>query len=54
MMNGYAFEKLAANPPENVDAEVDEIIADIDKLPLINAGELRIVRSDVSKPLTIV
>ncbi|KAI0929365.1 hypothetical protein AcV7_005240 [Taiwanofungus camphoratus] len=38
MMNGYAFEKLAANPPANVDAEVDEIIADIDKLPLINAG----------------
>lgn len=39
MLNGYAFESLAANPTEDADTKVDEIISEIDKLPLINAGQ---------------
>ncbi|EGN95875.1 hypothetical protein SERLA73DRAFT_187125 [Serpula lacrymans var. lacrymans S7.3] len=38
MVNGVAFEKLAEDPPAHAGELADVIIADIDKLPLVNAG----------------
>ncbi|GBE88135.1 hypothetical protein SCP_1203650 [Sparassis crispa] len=38
MVNGFAFEKLAANPTETAEEDADKIVSDINRLPLINAG----------------
>ena len=39
MLNGVAFERLAANPPPDVLEQFDEIVADVNKLPLVAAGK---------------